>query len=233
MPHCLHGLCIPSSCCPRLDCLHAAHSPLQVDTSGTAKAVVQSFNKMGLPYTEVKHCLCCCHNRAASAVGIAVWVVHLVHNCKDAEQVCTVGSSGLPCRQVDRWNVPKCVHHIILQEEIEKVRTVDEQVGRMGVPEQWVDAGHAFHTYTLTSPDGSGERIFVLPADGWCATEPALHPATDLLHSGWSWLLCSAEECTMSKVFFVVLILYPCLPCSGAGVQAQRVRPRGVRRGHG
>lgn len=43
-----------------------------------------------------------------------------------------------------------------LQEDIEKVRTVDEQVGRMGVPEEWVDAGHAFHTYTLTSPDGSG-----------------------------------------------------------------------------
>lgn len=45
-----------------------------------------------------------------------------------------------------------------LQEDIEKVRTVDEQVGRMGVPEEWVDAGHAFHTYTLTSDDGSGER---------------------------------------------------------------------------
>lgn len=27
----------------------------------------------------------------------------------------------------------------------------------MGVPEAYVDAGHAFHTYTLTSPDGSGE----------------------------------------------------------------------------
>lgn len=37
------------------------------------------------------------------------------------------------------------------------MRTVDEQVGRMGVPEAWVDAGHAFHTYTLTSADGSGE----------------------------------------------------------------------------
>lgn len=74
--------------------LHVAesHQRTKVDTSGTAKAVVKSFNKMGLPYTE---------------------------------------------------------------EDIEKVRTVDEQVGRMGVPEAWVDAGHAFHTYTLTSADGS------------------------------------------------------------------------------
>ena len=44
------------------------------------------------------------------------------------------------------------------QDQIEKVRRPEDQMGRMGVPEAHVDSGHAFHTYTLTSPDGSGER---------------------------------------------------------------------------
>ncbi|KAL4431758.1 hypothetical protein ABPG77_002974 [Micractinium sp. CCAP 211/92] len=69
-----------------------SHQRTKVDTSGTAKAVVASLNKMGLQFGE---------------------------------------------------------------DEIEKVRSPEEQVGRMGVPEAYVDAGHAFHTYTLTSPDGS------------------------------------------------------------------------------
>ncbi|EFN53912.1 hypothetical protein CHLNCDRAFT_25269 [Chlorella variabilis] len=69
-----------------------SHQRTKVDTSGTAKAVVKSFNKMGLPLEE---------------------------------------------------------------EQIEKVRKPEEQIGRMGVPEQHVDSGHAFHTYTLTSADGS------------------------------------------------------------------------------
>ena len=47
---------------------------------------------------------------------------------------------------------------------------MDQQVGRMGVPEEWVDAGHAFHTYTLTSPDGSGERGGAAAVLGVCCT---------------------------------------------------------------
>lgn len=41
-----------------------------------------------------------------------------------------------------------------MQSDIEKVRTREEQISRMHVPESAID-GHAFHTYTLTSPDGS------------------------------------------------------------------------------
>ncbi|KAI3431401.1 hypothetical protein D9Q98_004454 [Chlorella vulgaris] len=69
-----------------------SHQRTKVDTSGTAKAVVASFNKMGLQFGE---------------------------------------------------------------DEIEKVRDAEQQIARMGVPERAVDSGHAFHTYTLTSPDGS------------------------------------------------------------------------------
>lgn len=42
-----------------------------------------------------------------------------------------------------------------MQSEIEKVREPQQQIARMGVPEAAVNSGHAFHTYTLTSPDGS------------------------------------------------------------------------------
>ena len=41
-------------------------------------------------------------------------------------------------------------------------------MGRMGVPESAVDSGHAFHTYTLTSPDGSGELAESPPACRAC-----------------------------------------------------------------
>lgn len=43
---------------------------------------------------------------------------------------------------------------VILQADIEKVREPEAQMRRMGVPESHVP-GHAFHTYTVTSPDGS------------------------------------------------------------------------------
>jgi 4-hydroxy-tetrahydrodipicolinate reductase len=39
--------------------------------------------------------------------------------------------------------------------EIEKVRTAPESMDRMGVPGKYVTTGHAYHTYHLTSPDGS------------------------------------------------------------------------------
>jgi 4-hydroxy-tetrahydrodipicolinate reductase len=68
-----------------------SHQRTKVDTSGTAKAVVASFQKMGLDFGE---------------------------------------------------------------KQIEKVRQAQEQMDRMGVPESHI-SGHAFHTYTLTSPDGS------------------------------------------------------------------------------
>ncbi|PSC71924.1 4-hydroxy-tetrahydrodipicolinate reductase chloroplastic [Micractinium conductrix] len=69
-----------------------SHQRTKVDTSGTAKAVVASLNKMGLPYGE---------------------------------------------------------------DQIEKVRDPAEQASRMRVPESAIDSGHAFHTYTVASPDGS------------------------------------------------------------------------------
>ncbi len=68
-----------------------SHQKTKADTSGTAKAVVASFQKMGLSCTE---------------------------------------------------------------NEIEKVRTEDEQMNRMHVPEVYL-RGHAFHTYSLDSEDGT------------------------------------------------------------------------------
>ncbi|KAH7444563.1 hypothetical protein KP509_02G083200 [Ceratopteris richardii] len=67
-----------------------SHQSSKVDTSGTARAVVASFNKLGLSF--------------------------------DAEQ-------------------------------IKMVRDPEEQVTKMGVPEEHLK-GHAFHTYSLSSADG-------------------------------------------------------------------------------
>lgn len=68
-----------------------SHQSSKVDTSGTAKAIVASFQKLGLDFDEGN---------------------------------------------------------------IEKVRHRVEQHERMHVPLEYID-GHAFHTYTLTSPDGT------------------------------------------------------------------------------
>lgn len=67
-----------------------SHQSTKADTSGTAKAVVSSFNKLGIDFA------------------------------------------------VDK---------------IEKVRNAPESMERMKVPGKYVTAGHAFHTYRLTSPD--------------------------------------------------------------------------------
>lgn len=69
-----------------------SHQVTKADTSGTAKSVVASFQKLGLPF------------------------------------------------EVD---------------QIERVRDGTRAVREMGVPEGFVEKGHAFHTYHLTSPDGS------------------------------------------------------------------------------
>jgi len=68
-----------------------SHQSTKVDTSGTAKDIVTSFNKL-----------------------------------------------GMPCEEKD----------------IRKVREAAEQMGEMKVPEEYL-SGHAFHTYTLTSDDGT------------------------------------------------------------------------------
>jgi 4-hydroxy-tetrahydrodipicolinate reductase len=68
-----------------------SHQSSKVDTSGTAKAIVQSFNDLG------------------------------------------------------------CGFDI---EDVELVRDVPTQLGRMNVPEELL-LGHAYHTYKLTSPDGT------------------------------------------------------------------------------
>lgn len=69
-----------------------SHQASKADTSGTAKSVVASFQKLGLPF------------------------------------------------EVD---------------QIERVRDGKRAIQEMGVPDEFVDKGHAFHTYHLTSPDGS------------------------------------------------------------------------------
>ncbi len=68
-----------------------SHQKTKADTSGTARAVVGSFQKMGFSYTP---------------------------------------------------------------DDIEKVRVESEQMERMGVPEEYL-GGHAFHTYSLDSEDGT------------------------------------------------------------------------------
>lgn len=69
-----------------------SHQATKADTSGTAKSVVASFQKLGLDFD---------------------------------------------------------VH------QIDKVRDPQRATAEMGVPEEFTSAGHAFHTYHLTSPDGS------------------------------------------------------------------------------
>lgn len=69
-----------------------SHQSTKADTSGTAKAVVESFTKLGLDFS----------------IG-----------------------------------------------EIEKVREVSRSEQEMNVPREHIKTGHAFHTYHLTSPDGS------------------------------------------------------------------------------
>lgn len=173
-----------------------------------------------------------------------------------------------------------------LQDQIEKVRSPEEQTGRMGVPEAYVDAGHAFHTYTLTSPDGSGEQggcpalwrpraeapasliegVFIEGSldrragrgalagarGGWpssparasaggpgklrltvrAKSRPPLPPALNPARGG----LCTTRRmpCTAAPAPSTHRLTQPnpTSPCSHAGVQAQRVRARGLRRGH-
>lgn len=69
-----------------------SHQATKADTSGTAKAVVNSFSRLGLDFDV---------------------------------------------------------------EDIEKVREASRSMREMQVPEEYITAGHAFHTYHLTSPDGS------------------------------------------------------------------------------
>lgn len=73
-----------------------SHQSTKVDVSGTAKAIVQSFQKLGIDYNESK---------------------------------------------------------------IKKIREKGPQLEVMSVPEEAL-AGHAFHTYDLTSPDGSVNLMF-------------------------------------------------------------------------
>lgn len=69
-----------------------SHQATKADTSGTAKAVVSSFNGMGVKFSVA---------------------------------------------------------------DIEKVRSPPASMDRMGVPGKYVTTGHAYHTYHLTSPDGT------------------------------------------------------------------------------
>lgn len=46
-----------------------------------------------------------------------------------------------------------------MQSEIVKVRDPAVQQDRLGIPDKYL-AGHAYHTYHLTSPDGSVEFEF-------------------------------------------------------------------------
>lgn len=56
---------------------------------------------------------------------------------------------------LQRWGVTG----LESEQDIQKVRDQSQQRTLMGVPEAFLD-GHAFHTYRLTSPDGSVQFVF-------------------------------------------------------------------------
>lgn len=100
------------------------------------------------PLGTAAHRWCCCKHAAQGRLlrAAAAWgAPRLGQNCFKTLH---------PCRPPP----PPLAVASPLQEDIEKVRDPSEQMSRMGVPEQHVNSGHAFHTYTLTSPDGSGEQ---------------------------------------------------------------------------
>ena len=113
-----------------------SHQRSKADTSGTAKAVLASFQRLGLQAEEVRLHFCAdCVSGASERPGIALGS----HTGSTAVLQTLLHLSHL------------LVH---LQRDIRKVRDVTQQMDVMRVPDSALD-GHAFHTYRLRSPDGS------------------------------------------------------------------------------
>ena len=135
-----------------------SHQRTKVDTSGTAKAVVASFNRMGLTFGEV------CRRRYIRALfpgssvarawgclvwvwvgsGVGGWLWGGPHNLPDTG-VAIAATRTRACSPPTP--TPPTPHPTPPKSDIELVRDPEQQVARMGVPESALD-GHAFHTYT-------------------------------------------------------------------------------------
>lgn len=83
--------------------------------------------------------------------------------------------------------------------QIEKVREPGEQMSRMGVPEEFLNA-HAFHTYRLTSPDNSSVPPPV-PGPPQTAIERAPFHGLDFVH--YLWLACSFFVAVCSRALLL------------------------------
>lgn len=110
-----------------------SHQSSKVDTSGTAKAVVKSFQKMGLDFS-VSDIAKVRDDAGQRAMGVPA--EHLAGAC---------GAQGpkqcKACEEPAYRGLPRCVA------ETHAIVAVNF-------------AGHAYHTYHLTSPDGSVNMEF-------------------------------------------------------------------------
>ena len=122
-----------------------SHQRTKVDTSGTAKAIVQSFQNLGVDFNEVSH--------PAVPLNPESGIPR-----RFRERSCKIVRSqfifmiAMEIHRIFQTSL-LCVA-ITLQNQIERVRDKTRQLDMMGVPEDAL-SGHAFHTYSLTSPDGS------------------------------------------------------------------------------
>lgn len=98
----------------------------------------------------------------ALQTAIANWAAEFPGSCSgytldvvESHQVAKADTSGTARAIVD--SLKKLGVQPFEESDIRLVRERDEQINVMGVPEEALD-GHAFHTYTLTSPDKSGEK---------------------------------------------------------------------------
>lgn len=138
-----------------------SHQRNKADVSGTAKAVVASLREMGVQ--EFKDVSAAAARDGGQHVDSAPAVATV--------RVCCVSPGVRPARRATQAARPAAPSarrprphaaprapgrpsaRACAQSRIRKVRDREGQL-RFGVPEDYLD-GHAYHTYTLTSPDDS------------------------------------------------------------------------------
>ena len=128
-----------------------SHQRNKVDTSGTAKAVVASFQQLGLSFQEVGLAPSCRQARALPHP----------HICPSYWQGSMLADEGCSAHVQPSCSAPVMLPSAVgtqqlvgVQKDIRKVRDASQQKSEMGVPDAAI-GGHAFHTYRLKSPDDS------------------------------------------------------------------------------
>jgi len=76
----------------------------------------------------------------------------------ESHQPSKADTSGTAKSMVQSFNTLG-VHPQVDESHVEKIRDEKQAIERMGVPEEFT-SGHAFHTYTLTSPDENAQLQF-------------------------------------------------------------------------